>query len=402
MLATALAVLAARGERHGREHDAADDNARFPRHRRCSGCFIDETSVAAARSDDRRQSGGACSRAASWPRRSLPARQTTWSGTTSVGNYLKGETPPPFDLLYWNGDGTNLPGPMYCWYLRNTYLENKLREPGKLTVLRRAGRPGRDRRAGVPVRARARTTSCPGRAPIGAPSCCGGKRTLRAGRQRPHRRRDQPAGEEEAQLLDRQDASCRRRRCGSTHARSEHRGAGGRCGPAGSSSMPASMVPAPKSAGNRKFPVIEPAPGTLRQGKGRVSPEQSVLRIQRRTSWTDIVIVAATRTAVGKFGGTLAKTPAPELGRGGHRQPARARQAHRRPDRRGHPRPGAHRRLRPEPGAPDRHQERPAAERAGADHQRRLRLRPEGGDARRPGDRATATPRSSSPAARRT
>jgi len=29
---------------------------------------------------------------------------------------------------------------------------------------------------------------------------------------------------------------------------------------------------------------------------------------------TDIVIVAATRTAVGKFGGTLAKTPAPELG----------------------------------------------------------------------------------------
>ena len=44
-----------------------------------------------------------------------------------VGNYLKGETPPPFDLLYWNSDSTNLPGPMYCWYLRNTYLENNLR-----------------------------------------------------------------------------------------------------------------------------------------------------------------------------------------------------------------------------------------------------------------------------------
>ena len=51
-----------------------------------------------------------------------------------VGNYLKGETPPPFDLLYWNSDGTNLPGPMYCWYLRNTYLENNLVVPGKLTV----------------------------------------------------------------------------------------------------------------------------------------------------------------------------------------------------------------------------------------------------------------------------
>ena len=51
-----------------------------------------------------------------------------------VGNYLKGETPPPFDLLYWNGDSTNLPGPMYCWYLRHTYLQNDLRKPGALTV----------------------------------------------------------------------------------------------------------------------------------------------------------------------------------------------------------------------------------------------------------------------------
>ncbi len=51
-----------------------------------------------------------------------------------VGNYLKGEQPPPFDLLYWNGDSTNLPGPMYCWYLRHTYLQNELKQPGKLTV----------------------------------------------------------------------------------------------------------------------------------------------------------------------------------------------------------------------------------------------------------------------------
>jgi polyhydroxyalkanoate synthase len=51
-----------------------------------------------------------------------------------VGNYLKGETPPPFDLLYWNSDSTNLPGPMYTWYLRNTYLENNLVKPGKAVV----------------------------------------------------------------------------------------------------------------------------------------------------------------------------------------------------------------------------------------------------------------------------
>ena len=65
-----------------------------------------------------------------------------------VGNYLKGETPPPFDLLYWNSDSTNLPGPMYCWYLRNTYLENNLIEPGKVTV---CGVPLDLRRVDVPV-----------------------------------------------------------------------------------------------------------------------------------------------------------------------------------------------------------------------------------------------------------
>ena len=51
-----------------------------------------------------------------------------------VGNYLKGDKPPAFDLLYWNSDGTNLPGPMFCWYLRNMYLDNALRKPGELTV----------------------------------------------------------------------------------------------------------------------------------------------------------------------------------------------------------------------------------------------------------------------------
>jgi polyhydroxyalkanoate synthase subunit PhaC len=51
-----------------------------------------------------------------------------------VDNYLKGRTPMPFDLLYWNSDSTSLPGPMYVWYLRYTYLQNQLREPNALTV----------------------------------------------------------------------------------------------------------------------------------------------------------------------------------------------------------------------------------------------------------------------------
>lgn len=65
-----------------------------------------------------------------------------------VGNYLKGETPPPFDLLYWNSDSTNLPGPFYAWYLRNTYLENRLVKPGAAIV---CGQPIDLRKVDLPV-----------------------------------------------------------------------------------------------------------------------------------------------------------------------------------------------------------------------------------------------------------
>jgi polyhydroxyalkanoate synthase subunit PhaC len=50
-----------------------------------------------------------------------------------IDNYLKGATPDAFDLLYWDSDCVSLPGPMYCWYTRNTYLENNIKEPGKTT-----------------------------------------------------------------------------------------------------------------------------------------------------------------------------------------------------------------------------------------------------------------------------
>ena len=52
-----------------------------------------------------------------------------------VNNYFKGRKPPAFDLLYWNGDSANLPGPMYVYYIKEMYLGNRLREHGALTML---------------------------------------------------------------------------------------------------------------------------------------------------------------------------------------------------------------------------------------------------------------------------
>ena len=52
-----------------------------------------------------------------------------------VNNYLMGNPPPAFDLLYWNSDGTRMARAAHSWYLRNTYVENNLIKPGKVKVL---------------------------------------------------------------------------------------------------------------------------------------------------------------------------------------------------------------------------------------------------------------------------
>ena len=48
----------------------------------------------------------------------------------AIKSYMLGEAPPAFDLLHWNGDGTNLPGPMVTEYLRRLCIGNELATTG--------------------------------------------------------------------------------------------------------------------------------------------------------------------------------------------------------------------------------------------------------------------------------
>jgi polyhydroxyalkanoate synthase len=51
-----------------------------------------------------------------------------------VHNYLLGKQPPAFDLLYWNSDGTRVPGKVHDFLVREFFLEDKLKEPDGIRV----------------------------------------------------------------------------------------------------------------------------------------------------------------------------------------------------------------------------------------------------------------------------
>jgi len=51
-----------------------------------------------------------------------------------IQNYLKGESPVPFDLLYWNSDSTNITAACHNDMLRKFYIENQLVKPGAYSV----------------------------------------------------------------------------------------------------------------------------------------------------------------------------------------------------------------------------------------------------------------------------
>jgi polyhydroxyalkanoate synthase len=63
---------------------------------------------------------------------SLRVNDLIWSAF--INQYLKGQKPKAFDLLYWNSDATNIPEQVHSFYLRNMYLENNMIQPQKIKL----------------------------------------------------------------------------------------------------------------------------------------------------------------------------------------------------------------------------------------------------------------------------
>ena len=124
----------------------------------------------------------------------LRSNDLIWANV--VNNYLMGDKPPAFDLLYWNSDGTRMARAAHSWYLRNTYVENNLIEPGKIMLkgepIDLGSTPGhlRGGRGKGPHRAVGRR--------LADHPADRRRRALRAGVQRPHRRDHQSSGRQGA------------------------------------------------------------------------------------------------------------------------------------------------------------------------------------------------------------
>ena len=128
----------------------------------------------------------------------LRANDLIWSFV--VNNYLLGRDPFPFDLLYWNSDSTRMPAAMHSFYLRNMYLENKLAEPGGVTL---AGVPIDLSKITIPtyIISTREDHIAPWKGTYAATQIYARSDQIRAVSVRPYRRRHQSAGRREILLL---------------------------------------------------------------------------------------------------------------------------------------------------------------------------------------------------------
>ena len=96
------------------------------------GVFIDEAQIAALEKRMDEHGGVLEGSAMASTFNMLRANDLIWSFV--INNYLLGKDPKPFDLLYWNADSTRMPAAMHAFYLRNMYLNNRLVEPGGISL----------------------------------------------------------------------------------------------------------------------------------------------------------------------------------------------------------------------------------------------------------------------------
>lgn len=122
LLASALAALAANDEHPAQSLTLLATMLDFSDTGEI-GLFIDEDSVAER---ERRFADGGLLDGRELARGFAVLRPNDLIWPYVVDNYYKGKNPPPFDLLFWNADSTNLPGRMFAEYLRKTYLENQI------------------------------------------------------------------------------------------------------------------------------------------------------------------------------------------------------------------------------------------------------------------------------------
>jgi len=255
ILATALAALAARGQRPVNSLTLMTSLLDFAEPGML-GVFVDEASVQ-MREQTIGQGGLLHGKDLATTFSFLRPNDLVWN--YYVNNYLKGERPPAFDLLYWNSDSTNLPGPMYCWYLRHMYLQNDLRKPDRLVC---AGQPIDLRRIDMPTYvfsaredhivlwragfASASLLEGPVKFVLGASGHIAGSINPASKNKRSYWTGPAPRGEPEAWLA----------------RATEHPGSWWNDWSRWLDEQRGPYRPAPKAQGSAKYPVIEPAPGS--------------------------------------------------------------------------------------------------------------------------------------------
>ncbi len=404
IVATALAVLAARGERLGGQPDAADRAARLQRHRH-PGRIRRRTARATARGDHRRRRRGPCAllRGVELANTFSFLRPNDLVWNYVVDNYLKGNTPVPFDLLFWNGDATNLPGPWYTWYLRHMYLQDELKVPGKLSVCNAPLDLG-DIDVPTYIYGSREDHIVPWTSAYASTGLLNNK--LRfvlgasghiAGVINPPARRSAATGS---------TRRCPARPRNGWPAPRRSPAAGGRTGWPGSASRPAPSAPrrpttatpttgpsnrrraATSSSAPERFP-----PGPVPWSRPGVSYRLASRYLERTSNDRHRHRFRSPhrRWQVWRLAG---QDPGAGAGRSRYQGRARACRREAGPGERSHHGPGADGCRRPEPGPPGLAQGRPAGHGAGHDHQQGVRLGPEGRDAgrqrhhrRRGGDR---------------